>query len=171
MEEKKTVDTLNYYDGISRGYNFLYGEEQKEKLNHFIEYIRDDSIILDAGAGTGIINEYIPNTSKLISIDLSQELLKYNLNENKIQADLQKIPIKKNKINCIICLTVIQDVILKEKVLENFYEILNNDGILIISYINKSKAAEEIEECIKKYFSITEKIYQEKDIINICKKN
>ena len=53
---------MNYYDGISKGYDELYGQEQLlkwSKVKEIITFSREDTI-LDIGCGTGILTETIP---------------------------------------------------------------------------------------------------------------
>src|SRR3989338_3668487 len=84
---------MDFYKLISKGYDELYGEEQKVKhdiikanLN-----IRTDDLLLDVGCGTG--SDF---NCRVIGMDPSMDLLQQKT-KNKIQATAENIPIKRNK--------------------------------------------------------------------------
>src|SRR3989338_5093240 len=96
---------MDFYKLISKGYDELYGEEQKVKhdiikanLN-----IRNDDLLLDVGCGTGS-----GFNCRVIGMDPSMELLQQkNTNKtsivinnkktiNKIRATAESIPFKSN---------------------------------------------------------------------------
>lgn len=99
--------------------------------------------ILDAGCGNGNITKYFKNKELVITVDNDEQILedmKKSLsvrgNFKLIKHDLSNpgiVPlIKKDRIDTIVCLNVLEHVQSDTDVLENFYNILENHGRLII---------------------------------------
>ncbi len=165
----KILETKNYYDGISSGYKELYHSEQIEKISLIEEFLPRKKIILDAGSGDGILNNFLEH-STIISLDLSFELLKLNSNKNKINGNLLELPLQKNSIDCICSFTVIQDTPDVKKVIEEFYRVLKHGEILIISFLKISSKRQNIEKNLKNLFKIEKELEEIKDKIMVCKK-
>lgn len=99
--------------------------------------------ILDAGCGNGNITKYFKDKELVITVDNNEQILedmKKSLsvcgNFKLIKRDLSDpgiIPlIKKDKIDTIVCLNALEHIQNDTDVLENFYNILENYGRLII---------------------------------------
>ena len=169
---KEQEKTKNYYDGIAPGYKELYHEEQIKKINLILPHLptlTPNSITLDLGSGDGVLNKFIKD-SKLISLDLSFELLKLNSNKEKLQACTTKLPIKSNSIDLIIAFTVIQDVGDTKIAIKEMNRILKEKGTLIISFLKNSTKKENILNNLNNYFKIGKQFEEEKDLILIYKK-
>lgn len=168
---KKEFTTLNYYDGISKGYSNLYHEEQKIKISKIINYLPKQGVILDLGAGDGVLNQFLDQFKliKLISFDLSFQLLKLNTNNNKIQGTAQALPFKNKKFDTIISFTMLQDAPEPVKVLEEIKRVLKTNGTIILSFLKLSSKLDEILDSIKNNFNIIKEIEEEKDYIFILK--
>ena len=99
--------------------------------------------ILDAGCGTGHLTlDLLKENYDVTAIDYSEELvgiaqkkIKYaNYNANLCSCDLTAIKNKNlSPFDSIICLDVIEHIDQDKIVLNNFYDLLKNDGTLIIS--------------------------------------
>lgn len=168
--ENPIEKTKVYYDAISKGYKDLYHEEQILKINKFKQYIPQNEIILDLGAGDGVLNQFIENPSNLLSLDLSFNMLKNNKNKNKIQASITNLPLKNNSIPNIICLTAIQDIENTKEAISEINRILKSKGTLILSFLKTSQKKENIINELNIYFNIKEQLEEIKDVILILKK-
>lgn len=168
---KKEIETLNYYDGISSGYETLYHHEQKQKILKVLTYIPIKGRILDLGSGDGVLNEYVDKNVDFFSCDLSFELLKLNSNSIKIQANAQKLPFKYKVFDSVVSFTMLQDVPDPVGVILNVRNILKEEGIFVLSVLKMSSKIGEILQEVENFFKIVEKIEEEKDFIFILKKN
>ena len=169
---KKEIDTLNYYDGISSGYGALYHEEQIKKINLVKGYIPIEGILLDLGSADGVLNKHVNNFKnvKLISFDLSFELLKLNNNKNKIQGSILNLPFKDNSIDNILSFTVFQDLPNVKKGIQEVKRILKQDGIFILSFLYLAKDVTILLEEIRNNFKIIKEIKEEKDYMFVLRK-
>jgi len=168
---KTEIKTLNYYDGISKGYKNLYHQEQTSKINKIKEFLPKEGILLDLGAGDGVLNQFIkPNKDiTLISFDLSFELLRLNNNTIKIQGSILNLPFKNNSIDTVYSFTVFQDLPNVKKGILETKRILKQDGIFILSFLHLAKDIKLLLEEIKNNFEIIKEIKEEKDYIFILK--
>ena len=145
------------YDTLARGYDELYGEEQRIKLEKVAFVLQGR--ILDLGAGTGIVARHFPN---VVSLDPSDEMLKQAQGE-KILGVAEHLPFKKESFDTIVSLTALHhtniDQVIKElKRLE--------PKNMAFSILKKSKKCVEIVSKLQEAFGL--EIYEEeKDILLI----
>jgi ubiquinone/menaquinone biosynthesis C-methylase UbiE len=73
---------MNYYDSIARGYDELYGAEQREKLERIVNLLEKRDLrvepswsLLDVGCGTGISTTFF-DCALRVGVDPSKELLR-----------------------------------------------------------------------------------------------
>jgi ubiquinone/menaquinone biosynthesis C-methylase UbiE len=164
-------ETINYYNGIAKGYKELYHEEQRKKIEYLKKQIVKQGIILDLGSGDGVLNQYVIDTVNFISCDISKELLKLNKSKNKILCDIHYLPFKSNSINQVISLTAIQDTTNPKIVIKEIKRVLKKNGSVILTLLKISKKSKIIIEEIKNNFKIKKQIEEEKDyIISALKK-
>lgn len=164
--------TQNYYNAISNGYKELYHEEQIKKIKLVLNFIPRKGVILDLGAGDGVLNQFISKDVKLVSFDLSEELLKLNpnSNENKIQGNCENLPFNNNSIDFISTFTMLQDIPNPIKAIEEIKRVLKNNSKCIISYLILAENNILIYEKIKELFEIQQEINEQKDTILVLKK-
>ncbi len=168
------VDAKEWYNNIADGYDELYGEEQRKKLEIIKKYVKGRfQKCLDAGCGTGISTEYLLELcDEIMAVDISEKMLEIakrklkNKNVRFLNKDLKEINFDK-EFDLIFCITVLQDDPESEKILEKLKKALKENGILVISVLKRSKR--DWESLIRKYFKIIYKISEEKDFIFICK--
>jgi len=140
---------MEYYDAISKGYNFLYKDEQLIKWNKAKRLIDIHGLVLDIGCGTGLITKRIP---KVIGIDISYKMLKKCSKDLRlINANAEKLPFLDNVFDTIISFTVLQDVKDIKKAVSEIRRVLKKDGNILITVLNKNKI-KKIRELLKKEF-------------------
>jgi 2-polyprenyl-3-methyl-5-hydroxy-6-metoxy-1,4-benzoquinol methylase len=147
------------YDQLAPGYEELYGEEQRTKVQLILPYLKGK--ILDVGAGTGILAKTVSNVT---SIDPSKEMLSL-APEPKQVASAEDIPYLNGDFETIVCLSVIHHCDL-EKVIEEFKRL--NPKVLIISILKRAKEFKCIVHNLKENFDMVE-IDEKKDLILIKK--
>ncbi|RLG00839.1 MAG: hypothetical protein DRN47_00570 [Candidatus Wolframiiraptor sp.] len=107
------------YDVPAEGYDELYGKEQYEKYELVSMALRDRfrkfRVIADVGCATGLFGEYLKSIDfdgLYIGIDLSEERLKAAKHKAHaswilIQADAEHLPLRRNSVDLVACITVI----------------------------------------------------------------
>ncbi|NQU78316.1 methyltransferase domain-containing protein [Candidatus Woesearchaeota archaeon] len=162
----------NYYDGIAKGYDGLYEEEQQAKMDKIVkEYkVEKDFQLLDVGCGTGI------STSRwdceTTGVDPSQELIRI-AREKYPEKDFmvgkaESLPFPDKSFDVVTCITAIHNF---ENPLKGIQEMKRvGKGVFVITLLRKSKKVEEIQKLILNNFIIKRIVMEDKDIIFICEK-
>jgi len=141
---------MNYYDAIANGYNELYSEEQEKKYEFIENRIPKAKLILDLGAGTGIISKKLEKFGKVIALDNSIRMIeKYD--GIKIIADALNLPFKDKSFNLVFSLTMLQDIKDKNRVI---FEMERVGKKIIFSVLKKTFSMK-----LEKY----EKLEEERD--------
>ena len=156
---------MDFYKLTAKGYNELYGEEQKIKHKIIKENlnIKSDDILLDIGCGTGLSSEFNCN---VVGIDPSLESLKQNKNIDKILAKAEYIPFKNNVFDKVISITSMHNFNNIEKSIKEIKRVGKKD--FAFSILKKSNKFDFIEKIIKENFNIRKIIDGKKDWIFIC---
>jgi len=157
---------MNFYKLISKGYDELYGEEQKIKLSIIKENlkIKKDDLLLDVGCGTGMSSDF---ECEVIGIEPSIELLKLNRNNKKILAKAENMPFKDMVFDKVISITSVHNFDDIGKGIREMKRVGKNE--FAFSILKKSKNFGFIEREIKNNFKIKKIIDGKKDWVYICK--
>ncbi|MCX8188942.1 MAG: class I SAM-dependent methyltransferase [Nitrososphaeria archaeon] len=169
---KWKLTTMKHYNALAKGYNELYGEEQKLKINFILKELDlgEKNIILDIGCGTCILFESIYNKDRtLIGIDISEKILREGWRKFKgksnimlVQADADHLPFRNKIFDTIFTITLIQNLPNPKATLQEIKRV-SKKGALIIATGLKRKY--EIKEFASIFEEITiKKIY---DIENL----
>jgi len=110
-----------------------------DKINKIIKEKnkgKDRIAVLEAGCGSGSRFVFGPN-AYITGVDISlKQLQKNNILHNKILADIQTLSFQPSSFDVIICWEVLEHVQKPRQVLENFYQVLRESGIIIIAIPN-----------------------------------
>lgn len=170
----KLNETRNYYDGIANGYSNLYHQEQIKKISYILEYLPKSGRVLDAGAGAGVLNDFLDRKIiDLFSFDLSCELLKLNPNnsDRKFCGDLCNLGLFECCSFDFICsFSVIQDLENPIFGLDEIKRVLKFDGRFIFSFVKFSSKKEIILDYIDRNFKEVFFVEEEKDLIFVLDK-
>jgi len=111
--------TIDYYDHIAPFYDKVYKDEQKEKIDVALRYISlsKESIVLDAGCGTGFLFKYLSEKVKLlVGLDTSPGILTKAKrlatsfsNVHLIRADADFTPFPEGIFDGVFALTLLQN--------------------------------------------------------------
>ena len=157
----------NFYSTISSSYNKLYEEEQLKKLNLIKQSIeiKNNSLLLDIGSGTGISSSFF--NCKTIALDNNLDMLK-KYSGLKINAAAEFLPFKSKIFDIILSVTAIQNFNDMESSIKEIKRISRENSQIIITCLKKSKKLNKIREIMNKNFVFRE-IEEEKDIIFLVK--
>jgi ubiquinone/menaquinone biosynthesis C-methylase UbiE len=102
-------------------------------------YIKQDSVILDCGAGTGKLHlyDFKNKCHKIIGVDLDKKVLDNPLLNESYQADILKLPFSDNTFDIIFANNVVEHI--KEPVLflKEIKRVLKKDGLFFFKTSNK----------------------------------
>jgi len=157
---------MDFYRLVAKGYDKLYGEEQKIKLDIIKKNldIKSNDLMLDVGCGTGISSDL---NCKVIGIDPSLELLEQNNRINKkILARAENLPFRDKTFDKVISVTSMHNF---DDVKEGIREIKRvGKKDFAFSIMKKSSKSGSIRQIIKNNFKIKKIIDGKKDWIFIC---
>jgi ubiquinone/menaquinone biosynthesis C-methylase UbiE len=110
---------IDYYDYIAPFYDQIYNEEQKAKIDVALRHVNPvkESVILDAGCGTGFLFKCLSEKAKLlVGLDTSPGILKEAKklaksfpNVHLIRADADFMPFPKGIFDVVFALTLLQN--------------------------------------------------------------
>ena len=155
MEKKKT---LVKYEATSRGYDELYGEEQRKKYFKALSKINCKGMkILDAGCGTGLLEEEIQGACLLVAADFSRNMIRKALKRVKgrwevelLIADIENPPIKDESFNIFFLITVVQNLTNPIEAIKKIGMKMKKHGMGVISIPKRIFSEEEMRMIILK---------------------
>jgi len=115
-------ETARYYDAISRGYDELYGEEQKRKYSVGLKLLKPGWRVLDVGCGTALLAERV-SESFYVGLDVSKGMLNKAMKRKRglaelVLGDARSLPFRSSSFDSCYSFTVLQNVPEPERVLE-----------------------------------------------------
>lgn len=130
----------------------------------FERYIKPEMTVLDAGCGSGIFSIYLAlKKCMVVGVDGSEKMIELcnhyrRINDLKISFIQAVLPLKNiesfGKQDVILCSSVLEYITDYEPVIDQFKDLLNPKGILIVSMPNKDSWYRKVEKYI---FKITQK--------------
>ncbi len=138
-------DAVDYYNAISGSYEKLYRDEQIRKIKFILKHLDIDKIetVLDIGAGTGILEEFLKG-KKVVAIEpssLSDEIIRKDLkNVTLIRSRVEEVNLDE-RFDLVICLTTLQDLNKETRriCLEKAFEYCKEGGTVAISVLKASQ--------------------------------
>ncbi len=133
---------MNYYNSIAVGYNELYGEEQRIKINKVIKEIGSMGKILDVGCGTGV---YASLFSNYTGVDISKKMIEIAKKQKGtfLVANAEYLPFEDKSFDKVICISAIHNVSNPKKAIDEMKRV--SKGVLAITIIKKSKYVQTIK--------------------------
>ncbi len=167
-----------YYNKLSSVYEKLYRDEQLRKIQRIIGFIPKGKI-LDIGAGTGIVEEFL--NGDIYLFDISEKMLeiarkKFGNRFKYFVGNAKKLPFQDNFFDAVISISVLQDILEEDifDVLSEIIRVLKEGGIVILTFIKKDfilNALSKFDGCFEKVFEyydgkefyfVGQKIYKRK---------
>ncbi len=151
---------MRRYDATSRSYDELYGEEQGSKFIRVLENIavRPDSIVLDAGCGSGLLFSYVaPRVETIVGVDTSRNLLisareklrKYE-NAHLVRADVDNMPFGKGVFDVVFAFTVLQNMPEPFETLQSLRRVAIIGAVIVVTGLKKHFSLENFVGLLKR---------------------
>jgi len=132
--EKEYYEADQFWSG-----NMVQDDANKKRIELTAAFVKDDvKSLLDVGCGNGVFLNYINNLNRqvrLVGLERSETALSYVKTE-KIQANIEQIPIPDQSFDCVTCLEVIEHlpVNIYEKALNELARVSNKYIIISVPY-------------------------------------
>ena len=157
-EKKRRV--MRHYDRMAAIYDLQYREEQDAKIRAALEslHLERDSLILDAGCGTGILLDHLRgSTTVIVGVDISLEALRRALKRpsfsdkvNLVRADVDYMPFPDRTFDNVFAVTLIQNVPNPEVTLKEIRRISKPDATIVVTGLKKTYSLEAFLETLYK---------------------
>ena len=138
-------DAVEYYNAIAKSYEKLYRDEQIGKIKFILKQLNINKIktVLDIGAGTGILEEFLRD-KKIVAVEpskLSEEIAKKGLENVKVvRRNVEDISFDE-RFDLVVCLTTLQDLNKsnREACIKKAFEFCKEGGTIVISVLKASR--------------------------------
>jgi ubiquinone/menaquinone biosynthesis C-methylase UbiE len=158
-EWKKKRSLMHRYDLTANIYDIRYAEEQAAKIEAALEdvKIKNNSLVLDAGCGTGLLFGYVFDKAETtVGLDISREILLQAKKRAKnleniylVLADADNMPLKEKIFSHVFGITLIQNMPNPAKTLSEFRRVAKEDAAIVVTGMKKAFALEEFEELLR----------------------
>lgn len=142
------MDRRKFFDEISKEWESNHqNHKERVRISKILKHIflAKGDAVLDVGCGTGrlvpLLRKAIGNKGILVESDFSAEMLRiakskyFERNLFFIQSDAQKIPLKENTFDAIICFALFPHLPDKKRALEEFHRILKPKKSIYIAHL------------------------------------
>ncbi|MHA2358227.1 MAG: class I SAM-dependent methyltransferase [Candidatus Heimdallarchaeaceae archaeon] len=151
---KKKFDVRRKYDATARQYDDRYIDIQQSKYREvFANFdIEEGEVILDIGAGTGLLLDTFPSyVNSIFCCDFSFNMLKIgkekHKNGNFICADSEKLPFR--EADLVTCFSVLQNIPNPENTLIEFHSVLKKNKSLILTALQKKFSEKDLRKLVQ----------------------
>ncbi len=159
-EWKKRREVMLHYNQTAASYDAQYADEQNTKIRAALSnvHLKENSLILDMGCGTGLLFLHIADKAKLlVGIDTSAKLLKQaqkrakqHLNITLIQADADHTPFKNQTFHIVFAITLLQNMPDPTATLKEMIRITKPEATIVITTLKKKFTQKTIIKLLKK---------------------
>ncbi len=139
------------YDKTANIYNNRYRSVQFEKYRIALDDIQLSGKILDLGAGTGLLSNFL--NKKLVSIDISKKML-LKSNSKNILGDIAKLPFKDNSFDTVLSFSALMNSSSPQKTISEVHRILKPKGIFVVTYLKSFDFTKDLQHKFRIHKSI-----------------
>jgi len=175
---------MRHYNHSAKVYDTQYSQEQNSKIKTTLEslQLKKQSLILDAGCGTGLFFPYIAETAKLIvGTDISAGILreakkkaKQYLNVALLRVDADHTPFPSRIFDTVFAVTLLQNMPVPHLTLVEMRRVSKNDAFIVATGLKKTFSKDEFAELLRKAgleILVMKTDDQQKENIALCTKH
>lgn len=151
---------MRRYDQSAKVYDAQYREEQHAKIRTAMDNLNlnRDSIVLDAGCGTGLLFEHVAEKTKFtIGTDSSRGLLKEAKKKARgyknialVLADADNMPFANHAFDVVFAITLLQNMPNPVVTLKEIRRVSKSNGLIIVSGLRKAFTKNNFSEMLKR---------------------
>ena len=159
-EWSKKRGVMRSYDRLAAVYDAQYAEEQNAKIKAALNHVnlKGDSLVLDAGCGTGLLFEHIGGSIKLlVGLDISSRILEKAKNRAKrfsnvalIRADADFLPFSDDVFDGIFAITLLQNTPNPVLTLQEMKRVGKHPSIIVVTGLKKEFSQKAFEGLLAK---------------------
>ncbi len=177
----KKLRVMRRYNQSAKVYDVQYREEQEAKIRTAIGNftLNPDSVVLDAGCGTGLLFKHVAEKTRvLIGVDISKGILKEAKRKAKklanvalILADLDKMPFPHQIFDTVFAVTTIQNLPDPTFTINEISRVSKSNSTIVITGLRKVFTEEQFSEILKRTNLKVEMMKpdkQMKEYISVC---
>jgi len=182
-EWRKKRKVLHHYNSLATVYDEQYCEEQSAKMKAALSSIplKEDSLVLDVGCGTGILFEHLGNRVKLlVGLDISSRILREAKERAKrfsnvavLRADADFIPFPSETFDMVFAITLLQNTPNPLLTLHEMKRVSKLRSVIAVTGLKKEFTQESFMKLLneaKLEVSVMKTNDQLKGYVAVCKK-
>jgi len=151
---------MYHYNSLAPVYDAQYGGEQDAKMKAALSSInlKEDSLVLDAGCGTGLLFEHVGRSVKLlVGLDVSSRILREAKKRVKqlpmiavVRADADFTPFRNDVFDATFAMTLLQNVPDPLVTLREMKRVSKNRAFFVVSGLKKRFSREAFVELLQR---------------------
>jgi len=155
----KKRKVMRHYDQAAIVYDAQYCEEQEAKIRTAMENLtlNQNSLILDAGCGTGLLFKHIGEKTRfVVGIDISSRILKQAKKKVKqlknvalILADADNMPFHKQAFDAVFAITLLQNTPHPAATLREVRRVSKSNATMVVTGLRKVFTQEEFVKTLE----------------------
>jgi ubiquinone/menaquinone biosynthesis C-methylase UbiE len=159
-EWNKKREVMRHYNTLVPVYDAQYGEEQDAKMKAALSSInlKKDSLVLDAGCGTGLLFKHVGRSVKLlVGLDMSSRILKEARKRAKqlptiavVRADADFTPFQNNVFDATFAITLLQNVPDPLVTLREMKRVSKDRAFIVITGLKKEFSREAFVKLLQR---------------------
>lgn len=151
----RKTELAELYSKTARIYRRRYRDIQRKKHELVLSRLPKIGRVLDVGCGTGeLLLKMAERAEMVVGVDISPGMLRAlprNLkNIHLIVADADSLPFKSGAFDCVVSVTLLQNMPDPEKTVREMARVVRAGGILIATSLKKKHRREELESWMEK---------------------
>lgn len=178
MKDRK-LELRKSYDETAGTYDSRYEDTQRKKYAAVLKNIPEKiGRVLDVGCGTGLLlGELCERAGQVVGIDASERMLDVAKSRcagaELVIADADSLPFRSGSFDCVVSVTMIQNMPDPGKTIEEISRVLGPEGLAFLTTLKNKHTAAQLEDWARRSglgVKICGKIEMGEDVFCVCRK-
>jgi len=182
-EWNKKRRVMRHYDQSAKVYDAQYLEEQEAKIWTAMDNLalNPDSLVLDAGCGTGLLFAHAAEKTRfVVGADISRGILKEAKRKAKphenvalIQADAEKMPFSNSAFDVVFAITLLQNTPSPAGTLNEINRVSKSNATVVVTGLKKAFTKEKFSKMLRQAnleAAVVKLDEQGREYISVCTK-